>query len=71
MHGTGGAIKDIKISKKHDKGHQLMNFHSGFKVEISLDELFPLLSIESQSVFGSMAYTEHLIDGSHYLFLGT
>ena len=33
MHGTGGAIKDIKISKKHDKGHQLMNSHSGFKVE--------------------------------------
>ena len=37
----------------------------------SLDELFPLLSLEAPAGFSSMAYTEHLNSGSHYLFLGT
>ena len=37
----------------------------------SLGELFPLLSVESTAAFRSMAYTEHLTEGSHYLFLGT
>ena len=43
----------------------------GLRVDNSLDELFPLLSVESSAVIGSMAYTEHLVEGSHYLFLGT
>ena len=36
----------------------------------SLDEPFPLLSLRSPG-FMSMAYTEHQVDGSHYLLLGT
>ena len=43
----------------------------GLEVDDSLDELFPLLSLEAPAGFSSMAYTEHLISGSHYLFLGT
>ena len=37
----------------------------------SLGELFPLLSVESTAAIRSMAYTKHLTEGSHYLFLGT
>jgi len=40
-------------------------------VDNSLDELFPLLSLEAPAGFSSMAYTEYLMNSSHYLFLGT
>jgi len=40
-------------------------------LESSLDELFPLLSLEVPTGVSSMAYTQYLIDGSHHLFLGT
>ena len=43
----------------------------GLEVDDSLDELFPLLSLEAPTGFSSMAYTQHLISGLHYLFLGT
>jgi len=40
-------------------------------LESSLDELFPLLTLEVPAGVSSMAYTQYLIDGSHHLFLGT
>ena len=37
----------------------------------SLTEPRPLLSLEVPGTFRSMAYTRHLNDATHYLFLGT
>ena len=40
-------------------------------MDVGLDEPLPLLSLELSGASTSVVYTEHLIDGSHYLFLGT
>ena len=40
-------------------------------MDVGLDEPLPLLSLELPGASTSVVYTEHLIDGSHYLFLGT
>ena len=41
------------------------------RVDDSLTVPLPLLSLESPGRFISMAYTHHLNDAAHYLFLGT
>ena len=40
-------------------------------MDVGLDEPLPMLSLELSGASTSVVYTEHLIDGSHYLFLGT
>ena len=43
----------------------------GLQVDDPLTESLPLLSLEVQETFISMAYTLYLNTGAHYLFLGT
>ena len=43
----------------------------GLQVDEPLTESLPLLSLEVQETFISMAYTRHISTGAQYLFLGT
>ena len=43
----------------------------GLEVDDPLTESLPLLSLEVQETFISMAYTRHISTGAQYLFLGT
>ena len=63
---------NVSISPQNDYTCNLPeSLLPGLQVDVGLHKPLTLLSLELPGASRSVVYTEHLSDGSHYLFLGT